>query len=107
MPVTKQSVPRIPKYPRNCFRLTVLMSLSLFGISGHAASLSIGSSGLTFNAGDTGLTAISLNSEGSAISGLQIDLQWDSSLSVQVIAGDQLRSASKNLYLATLAPSGI
>jgi uncharacterized protein (TIGR03437 family) len=46
-------------------------------------------------------------SQGAAIAGTQFDLEWDAGLTVQVIAGDQVRSANKNLFTGSLSSRSI
>jgi uncharacterized protein (TIGR03437 family) len=46
-------------------------------------------------------------SQGAGIAGIQFDLEWDASLAVQPIAGDQVRIASKSLFVNFLSPGSM
>ena len=79
-----------------------------------ALLLSAGARGAQLSALDQALTAgqaivtpLSLNSSGQPIAAVQFDMQWDAGLGLHVIAGDQLRQASKVLYSAPVGPQTI
>ena len=50
------------------------------------------------------MASSSFSSEGQPISGLQFDLQWDQSLDLKLVAGDQLGQPTKLLYTAPVGP---
>src|SRR5579862_291915 len=69
-----------------------------------SAHLSIDSA--TLPPAGSAVITVAYDSESSQASGFQFDLNYDSSvMSVSVIPGDALRSASKTLYTADLSPN--
>ena len=61
----------------------------------------------TIAPGQTVAVSLSLSTAGQSIAAIQFDLQWDSSLNVQVTPGDQLRAVSKVPYVASLLPLSV
>jgi uncharacterized protein (TIGR03437 family) len=72
-------------------------------VSGHAQILSGAPSSQTASPGQTVIVSLSLDSQGQGMAGVQFDVNWDPPLAIRVVAGDQVRSAAKNLY--TSSPS--
>ena len=80
--------------------LTVYLLLSPWGARGAQ----LAANALTLPPGSSGIVELSYSSMGDQVTGLQFDVQFDSSaLSVLMIPGPVLRSATKNLYGADLA----
>ena len=68
----------------------------------HASSLTVSS--LTGSSADTVMLSVSLSSAGQSLSAVQFDLNWDTTLDVNVAIGDQVGASSKALYTALVQP---
>ncbi len=86
---------------------SVLWLTAFCAVPGYAQILSPSPSSQTASPGQTFTVSLSLMSQGAAIAGTQFDLEWDAGLTVQVIAGDQVRSANKNLFTGSLSSRSI
>ena len=85
---------QVPRFPSKGF--CFLVALGFYSSLGSAALLSIPT--LAANNGHFLATSVSLSTEGSQISGLQFDLQWEEGLEVQIAGGTGLGSNGKLLY---------
>jgi uncharacterized protein (TIGR03437 family) len=83
----------------------VIAVLALAAGFGSAAVLSIPSQ--SAGTGQLLASSIALAAEGSFISGMQFDLQWDDGLELQIATGSELRNAGKLIYTTPLAGHGI
>ena len=68
----------------------------------NAAVLSIPSR--SANAGQLVASSVTFSAEGSQISGVQFDLEWEEGLEVQIAAGAQLLNSGKLIYSVPLVP---
>ena len=69
---------------------------------GFPATLSIPNQ--TADPGQTMVMPVLLAAEGQSIAGIQFDLQWDQSLTIQIASGSTLGPAYKELYSASPSP---
>jgi len=79
--------------------------LAAFGLAvslGGAAVLSI--PGRSANAGQLVASSVTFSAEGSQVSSVQFDLEWDEGLEVQFATGAELLRSGKLIYSAPLAP---
>src|SRR5690242_3211518 len=71
----------------------------------HSAVLSAPAQ--TVVAGQAVIASLSFSSEGALISGVQFDLEWDQSLDVKLVIGDQLRGSTKSLFTYPQGPRSL
>jgi uncharacterized protein (TIGR03437 family) len=69
----------------------------LIGCS-SAAAATLAAAGQTANPGQLLFVPLTFTASGASISGIQFDMLWDSSLSLSVTDGAQLRASTKSLY---------
>ena len=65
------------------------------------------SNSLAAGAGQTVSSSLTLATEGEQIAALQFDLDWDESLDVKPVIGEQARQIAKVLYGASLGPHSV
>lgn len=82
-----------------------MAALVLAAVCGRAAVLSIPSQSAA--SGQLLASSIALAAEGSSISGVQFDLDWDEGLELQIATGSELRNAGKLIYTAPLGGHGM
>lgn len=74
----------------------------LAGQPGVAATLS--APGQMASPGQTLVVPLSFSAAGSAVAGIQFDLQWNQPFDLSVTSGDQLRASTKQLYFVIVGP---